>query len=367
MRTTRATRTDSAIRGRPPRESQELLARLRRRIVNGELAPGARLPTRRELHHSFDLSASTVEHALQRLIRDGFLTTRGVHGTFVADPPPHRCRYGLAFLSREVSLFGRALLAAAAASREGLHLDFPVFYGIDGHTDVPDYRRLVYDLRAERLAGLIAMFDPTGLAETPVPAGHPEIPRVTIAGHPANPRVLRVTNDFDAMIAGALDHFFRTGRRRVAILFGAQYPEAWLTTLTGRIAAAGLTTRPAWLQAVEPAHPHWAVNALHAVFQGRGKARPDALLITDDHIVAQAARALQTLGIRTPRDVDVVAHCNYPVLPPVAVAVRWFGFDAGKLLAACVDVIDRSRAGAKAPRVTLIAPEWGTDRRQGAS
>src|SRR5262245_45736692 len=76
-----------------------ILKDLRRKIVTALLGQGARLPTRFQLLAEYQVSMSTVQGALDRLVEDGFVVPRGRAGTFVSPRPPHLCRYGLVFPS----------------------------------------------------------------------------------------------------------------------------------------------------------------------------------------------------------------------------------------------------------------------------
>lgn len=69
---------------------QQVAARLRRQILDGEVAPGDRLPVEGELADQFGVSRSTMREALRSLTSQRLLTTtRGVTGgTFVAQPLP---------------------------------------------------------------------------------------------------------------------------------------------------------------------------------------------------------------------------------------------------------------------------------------
>lgn len=57
-------------------------------IRAGELAPGARLPTVRELAGEVNLAVNTVARAYRELEAAGVLETRGRFGTFVARSDP---------------------------------------------------------------------------------------------------------------------------------------------------------------------------------------------------------------------------------------------------------------------------------------
>ncbi|MBS0481254.1 MAG: UTRA domain-containing protein [Proteobacteria bacterium] len=60
-----------------------------RRILAGELAPGARLPTEQEIMTAFGCSRMTVSKALSTLASAGLIERRKRAGTFVARPRVH--------------------------------------------------------------------------------------------------------------------------------------------------------------------------------------------------------------------------------------------------------------------------------------
>ncbi|MDE1917192.1 MAG: histidine utilization repressor [Sphingomonadales bacterium] len=59
------------------------------RILSGELAPGARLPTEQEVMVAYDCSRMTVNKALSALAQAGLIDRRKRAGTFVARPKVH--------------------------------------------------------------------------------------------------------------------------------------------------------------------------------------------------------------------------------------------------------------------------------------
>ena len=65
----------------PPFE--QLRTRLAADITSGTLAAGTRLPTVRTLASELDLATNTVARAYRELEADGFIETRGRHGSFV--------------------------------------------------------------------------------------------------------------------------------------------------------------------------------------------------------------------------------------------------------------------------------------------
>lgn len=66
----------------PPFE--QLRSQIARLASTGELSPGAKLPTVRQLAADLGLAANTVARAYRELEADGVLTTEGRRGTFVS-------------------------------------------------------------------------------------------------------------------------------------------------------------------------------------------------------------------------------------------------------------------------------------------
>jgi DNA-binding transcriptional regulator YhcF (GntR family) len=62
---------------------EQLRSQIERLIVSGQLAPGARLPTVRQLATDLGLARGTVNKVYEQLARDGLVATAGRHGTTV--------------------------------------------------------------------------------------------------------------------------------------------------------------------------------------------------------------------------------------------------------------------------------------------
>ena len=67
---------------------RQLYTQLQRAILRGDLKPGTRLPSTRALAHQLNVSRTTVLHAYQQLIAEGYLDGKVGHGTFVAQIVP---------------------------------------------------------------------------------------------------------------------------------------------------------------------------------------------------------------------------------------------------------------------------------------
>jgi hypothetical protein len=64
------------------------------------------------------------------------------------------------------------------------------------------------------------------------------------------------------------------------------------------------------------------------------------------------------LRIRVPKDLDVVAHCNFPWPEIKVMPVKRLGLDMRGYLLTAVDLIDRRRRGVTVPDVTWIEAVW---------
>jgi DNA-binding GntR family transcriptional regulator len=74
----------------PDREGaayRQLAGLLRDRIRSGELQPGQRMPSEKDLHDEFGLARETVRRAIAVLRIEGLIEIRQGHGTFVAELP----------------------------------------------------------------------------------------------------------------------------------------------------------------------------------------------------------------------------------------------------------------------------------------
>jgi GntR family transcriptional regulator len=80
---------------------RQISDQIRRLILTGELAPGAPLPSIRELAQQLTASIITVRRAYWELEREGLITTRQGLGTFVARLAPEALRRAARTLAAE--------------------------------------------------------------------------------------------------------------------------------------------------------------------------------------------------------------------------------------------------------------------------
>lgn len=333
--------------GRPALKRQEIVSALRTRIVTGKLPAGSRIPTRLELRAKFDTGPATVQQAIDLLVNDGFLVSRGYHGTFVASDLPHLSQTALVFPEGPrpvLNLFFAALAEEATRRQQTDERHLSLWYGHEGRFDRGDYARLISEQQRCRLAGVIFASNPYQLEDSPL-ITDPDLRRVTIkllhAGSPVR-EMPAIEPDYELLIDQVLDYCVSRGRKRVAILCRAQWYGALQEHLHQAIASRGLTVLPQWVQFpdVEPISArHCALGLMH------GKQRPESLFIADDNLAASGVAGLLDAGAHIPQELEVITHCNLPSSIPMTVPVRRIGFNVSQIIDACFQMLDHASPG----------------------
>ena len=91
---------------------------LRRLVASGALAPGAPVPSVRDLARELRINPATVAKAYQRLTDAGVLTVRRGDGTYVAEKPPAMSKAERARLLREAAVRYASLAATLGVTAE---------------------------------------------------------------------------------------------------------------------------------------------------------------------------------------------------------------------------------------------------------
>jgi len=327
---------------------------VRARILDGSLAPGERLPTHLMIEKEFGSTSPTVIKAMDVLRAQGFIRSERRRGVFVAERPPHRHQYALAMEFADPSNISQFYVAmrneAARFASAGKY--FTIFYGIGDNTRGGDYQRLLGFVKSHQLAGLIFAQSAHAVANSPL-LHEPNIPRVVVATESQhNAEVPAVYPDLASFIPKALDYLASRGRKRVAALMAAVHPTQTVDEFITAAAALGLECRPHWVQGVHPAGARWAKNLTTLLMHDAD--RPDGLVILDDNLVEHATAGLAATELSIPRDLDVVAHTNFPWPTPAAVPVRRLGYDVRRLLELCIERIESIRRNDQPPDQTLL-------------
>jgi DNA-binding LacI/PurR family transcriptional regulator len=336
---------------RAPRSHNALLNELRRRILAGELAPGAQLPTRLELAQELQASPHTLHRAVDILRREGFVRTRARKATYVAEHLPNRFHYAMVFGSRPLphgawNRFFQAL-ANAATRYDGSESEprrISVHVGVDNHADNREMKSLLHALDSQSLAGLIFPEEPygSGMAETPLMT-RPGIPRVAFRALPLEPDTAAVAFG-GAFLEKALDHLAAQGCRRIAVLGNsgsAMGEESAAAAIRGR----GMILRPHWFLMLPAERPECARKVVHLLLHGGQAERPDGMLVADDNLVEHAQRGIVDAGVRVNEELQLVLHCNFPAPAPNVLPARRLGYDVRAALTACLELMEEVRQG----------------------
>jgi DNA-binding LacI/PurR family transcriptional regulator len=342
-----------------------ILEEIRAQIVAGTLAPGARLLTRRDLATSYATTLATVQKSLSRLEAAGFVSSRGRGGSYVADRPPHLFRFGIVF--PEIATSGSegwywskycSLLAKAAhETAEARQFQFAAFSGVRDWHHSEDAIRLVADVKNHMLAGLIvvgSLVPDSPLSELVLSRN---IPVVQIAERPgiASPSVTH--GAAKAMVARRLGSLVsgNRGSGHVALMIREFLPDSVITDAAAELNRVGLDIDRSQVIGLDPREPRWARNWVRLLMQSRTP--PQAIWITDDNFVEDAARGLADAGVGAGRDVTVVAIANFPLDVPNPDGFIRYGVNLRDMLETAFDQLINKNSNAR-DTVSVIPARW---------
>jgi len=337
---------------RPPRgksgpngTQQDILVYITDQISVGVWQPGERIPTRADLRRRFSTTQVTVQQALHRLAVDGFICADGRRGTFVAEHPPCLNRVALVFpttrqyLQQSINMWSALAKEATQCQRSGdytIHL----YTGLNGHTDEPDYQRLLRDVRARRLRGIIFTSPPFLLVDTELweAIRCSGIRQAAIMPDAASLGMISLGFDGQGYLPRLMRHFTERGRRRLAAISSdlGSTPDAENSHgqhIMSAVVASGLETHPYWIHGIHPAAAASVRRLTWLLFSAPPAQRPDALWIADDMLVDPVTRGVVDAGIRVPEELEIVAHANFPWIAPAVTPVKYLGYDISALLA----------------------------------
>ena len=316
---------------RPQLSSFEIACRLACRIASRVYGPGGRIPTKREFCTEFSSSNMTVQKALSMLVEDGFLTTHGKAGTYVADVPPCFRRVGVLYpKALTESFWYRSLHEAFAAATARRSIPLLEYAGCEA--DRPVQERLADDLSMARLAGIVCTSplmewcEAARASRTPPPA---EIvfSGTTQAGTMATMRLLHNAARMTSLVRAQ-------GIQRLAII--ATYMQtSHMEGIIRDLSSAGAAVPQEWLHYVDPRSHQTARGIAHLLMTLPAARRPEIVYIADDHLVTSATQGLADAGI----PVRVIAHGNIPYTRPVHVPVTFYGFDVRRIAEDALDCL----------------------------
>jgi hypothetical protein len=301
-------------RNRPSTKTDDLQMLLRRQIVEGRYPPGTRLPTRDELQKQHNVSAITVQRALDVLTKERLVVARTRSGTFVVPDPPHLTQFVIV-LNQNASGANWSQFDLALVNESG---------------DVARQRG-----RKMNLAGMIFSDNPSMFLGTPLMEA-PHVPRVTLAPGVLKEGVPSVSVDYEDFYDKALNYLISRGRRRIAFLGRPMF--TFMEYLMDGLRQRGMETRAHWMQSPSLERGQAISNCANLLMRCGGE-MPDGLIIDD---------------VQPGDAIDVVAHCNFPWPTKSSIVVKRLGFDVRQVLHRCMELLEAQRRGETVPMMNKI-------------
>ena len=284
---------------------------LQREIIAGALAPGARLPSERDLAARHELSLNTVRQALQVLQDAGLVERRHGAGTFVREAGARRGPALVGVIVPTVdSFFGEIVHGIEDGLRAAGHRMLLQCTGYDRQRE----RAALLEAHAAAVDGLLMApslhgADPAVYLEE-LRAARRTVPTVYVERRVPDDDAEYVSSDPVAGAALAVRHLAGLGRRRIAFVGPTRSApaeaiyEGYRRGLreVGREEDAAIVRRTRDWGRV-PDNDDAAVRAL------MGQADPpDGILCLGDRDAFRVYYALRTYGLRVPEDVSLVAY-----------------------------------------------------------
>lgn len=333
--------------------------KLRSAIARGKLKPGERLPVRTELESQLKASRMTVQKALDELIRDGFVVSKGKLGTFVSDTPPCLNQYGLVLPHSPThprwNGYHDALLYSLHELNESMQQQIKVYYSVDHPTDT-NYQALYEDVKSKRLAGLMFAEGPINLPHTDL-MHNQKLPMVaSMSGKPSAGLEHLVSCGFD--IQSSFDLALKILRerqcRRVGVILLSKAREMLTGFIPQTMEKNGFTFNPVFCQSASMEYRDEARYVVRLMMSLPKEQRPDGLFISDDNLVPAVCRGLIESGIKVGQELQVAAHRNYPSQSQQMLPLHEVIYDIRQLLAICLKRLEAKRKGDASTRPVMI-------------
>lgn len=323
---------------------------LRAAIAQGKLKPGERLPVRTELEAQLNVSRMTVQKALDTLIREGFVVSKGKLGTYIADAPPCLNRFGLVLPFSQAhprwNGYYDALLQSLHEINETLEHQFRIYYNVDLPTD-PNFVQLCEDVKAKRLAGLMFADFPIYLDDTEL-LREQRVPMVASKSGDeptAFKNMISCRFDQQSLFDLACKIFNERGCKRPAIILLSGAREQ-LTSLIQRAEKKhDLNINPIFCQTASMEYRDEADSLVQLMMAMPKGQRPDGLFVADDNLVPAACRGLVQARVRVGEELHLVAHRNFPSQSNNLLPMDEIGFDVRQLLNICIKRLEAKRLG----------------------
>lgn len=290
---------------------QSLADDLRRGILAGTWAVGAKLPTEAQLAAETGMSLTTVRRAFDELVQAEIVVRRQGAGSFVADRQPvrRRSRFAVGVLLPDTQLYYPRVLQGIEETlsaqdvslqlatynyqpeREDPSIEFLVNSGVDGLILVPTLDGIADP--QQRVRELAALNVPVVLLE-----------RSLMDLGPGD-RTEHVCSDHQGGAYDAVAHLFALGHPRVALLTRTRTPTEPAIVAGYERAAADLGFAPLVFRALKQ---EWEAGAAEELLGQVRSAGVTAALVFGDREATLLEAAARRAGVRIPEDLALVSY-----------------------------------------------------------
>ncbi|MBS3763984.1 MAG: GntR family transcriptional regulator [Planctomycetes bacterium] len=337
---------------------------LRSAIVGGEFPAGSKLPPRENLIERTGASRLTVQRGIDQLREEGFVRAHRGVGTFVTDNPPHQFHFGIVFSghpeqdgqwdSRYRQVVHRESVALA---RETDPLQVHVFYDVSPDPPSESYEKLLDDVDANRLAGLIFPTAPEKFSDSPLLRSS----NVTVVSfqsrRPWLPGVVAVGPDQNSFAERALERLADENIKSTAFFvtpgFLTQVDQEKVRYLIESADQYDIQCKPEWVQFVSPRVSFGVTTSMRLLMSSDYPECPEGVIVADDHLITPACRGLRDVGLTVGQDVQVIGYANFPDPNPPDPDVIRLGFNIRALLKEALNLMDNQRRGKTPPEMSL--------------
>jgi len=340
---------------------------LQRRIMAGDWAADATMPSEAALCGMYGVSRITVRRALSDLEAEGFIRRERGRGTFVTASTPRRGpTLGLLFGGLSERRFGHhndaafgdmVHGAAEAASRQGALVQ-PMPVG-DGDLEtmlatptVCDLTGLLVHITRQVGEDTLRLLDATG------------VPYVVVKRRLDPERACCVYSDDVSGAEVVTRHLISLGHRRIGLVLGPPGVGVWIDRREGYArahAAAGLPVHHGLVR--EVGYPMDQGGAVGAGDLLDADEPPSAIFAGNDYIALGVYRAIRERGLEPGRDVAVVGYGANPFAVTMYPALTTLGTPAWHLGNASAELLLDVIAGRVRPPAHRVLP-WQFEVRQ---
>ena len=323
-------------------------------ILAGAYPEGC-LPRREELCGKYQATRATVQNAVDLLVDQGLLKSHGRNGTHLRQDLGQSLTFGIAIQatrSRDDTIF-LMMEKAVAALAQSKGFTFRLYHGIMDAPEAGDTRRLLADIEAHRLGGLI-LFWPS--PEMFARFHRPWLPIICTSEDFLFKDCDYVSLDYNSLVDGMLDQCEAAGLNRVALLANTEMNAVHINHFRAEVKRRHFFTREDWIVPgclCQKSRP-WTERTVQFMLEHSLAAPPQALAVLNEQLTPYAIRGIAHTPLKLGRDLHLVSHCNFFAKPGRAAYAR-VGYDIGKLVEAYVDTFCRRyETGRLSGRLSLL-------------